>query len=442
MTDLLTLGSSGLRAYARAMGTIGDNIANAQTPGYARRTTQIGETLPASVSSFASRNEASSGLRIITTERIANQWRIDDARNAAADAGRSAAALRWADATEDALAQNGNDVGAALSGFFNAADQLSADPASIPLREKFLQSAGQIANTIRRTAGKLSDLSAAVGQEAGVAVQQANSDLNALHRVNISLLRSTEGSDNRAALLDERDRLLDRISEALPVAADYGEHGEVTLRAAAPGNPILLDSSGAAVLSFAQTPDGRLSFAIGGAALVTNNASLSGLTFAADHIADQRAKLDMLASRISSDLNAAHSAGTNGLGNPGAVLFSMTSAADMAAIPLAAADVAAADASGPSGNMLGLSSLRGAGGIEAAWAQQLSGQGLFTNQQRAEDSAATARRDAAVIARSEGSAVDLDQEAADLLRFQQAYQAAARVIQVARENMQTILNAL
>ncbi|KAB2856838.1 MAG: hypothetical protein F9K41_05455, partial [Sphingopyxis terrae] len=37
---------------------------------------------------------------------------------------------------------------------------------------------------------------------------------------------------------------------------------------------------------------------------------------------------------------------------------------------------------------------------------------------------------------------DLDREAADLLRFQQAYSAAARTIQVARDTMQALLNAV
>ena len=37
MSDLLGIGYSGLKAYSRALSTIGDNIANAQTPGYARR---------------------------------------------------------------------------------------------------------------------------------------------------------------------------------------------------------------------------------------------------------------------------------------------------------------------------------------------------------------------------------------------------------------------
>ena len=61
---------------------------------------------------------------------------------------------------------------------------------------------------------------------------------------------------------------------------------------------------------------------------------------------------------------------------------------------------------------------------------------------RAQDAAATTRRDAASAARSAVSEIDLDREAADLLRFQQAYSAAARTIQVARDTMQALLNAV
>jgi flagellar hook-associated protein 1 len=59
---------------------------------------------------------------------------------------------------------------------------------------------------------------------------------------------------------------------------------------------------------------------------------------------------------------------------------------------------------------------------------------------RAQDAAASSRRDGAFAARDMVSEVDLDREAAELLRFQQAYEAAARTVQVARETMQSILN--
>lgn len=61
---------------------------------------------------------------------------------------------------------------------------------------------------------------------------------------------------------------------------------------------------------------------------------------------------------------------------------------------------------------------------------------------KAQDSAASTRRDGALAARAELSGVDLDHEAAELLRFQQAYQGSARVIQVARDTFQSILSAI
>ncbi|WP_031441537.1 flagellar basal body rod C-terminal domain-containing protein, partial [Sphingomonas sp. FUKUSWIS1] len=60
-------------------------------------------------------------------------------------------------------------------------------------------------------------------------------------------------------------------------------------------------------------------------------------------------------------------------------------------------------------------------------------------QRRLVGDAQGAIRDGAVTARDSGSGVDLDSEAVDLLRFQQAYQASSRVIQTARDILQTIL---
>ncbi len=61
---------------------------------------------------------------------------------------------------------------------------------------------------------------------------------------------------------------------------------------------------------------------------------------------------------------------------------------------------------------------------------------------KAQDAASSARAMGASAARDDLSAVDLDREAGDLIRFQQAYEAAARILQVARDTMQTIFNAV
>jgi flagellar hook-associated protein 1 FlgK len=92
--------------------------------------------------------------------------------------------------------------------------------------------------------------------------------------------------------------------------------------------------------------------------------------------------------------------------------------------------------------MLALGAMRGPGDPESKWSGMLASQAQATASARAQGAAAATRADAASAARSAVSEIDLDREAGDLLRFQQAYSAAARTIQVARETMQTLLNSV
>ncbi len=91
-------------------------------------------------------------------------------------------------------------------------------------------------------------------------------------------------------------------------------------------------------------------------------------------------------------------------------------------------------------NLQALSALRSSGGFEAKTTGLISDNAaaLSSRQQVAE--AQSAIRDGAVAARDAVSGVNLDSEAVDLMRFQQAYQASSRVIQVARETLQSILD--
>ncbi|MEO7169165.1 MAG: flagellar basal body rod C-terminal domain-containing protein, partial [Sphingomonas sp.] len=91
-------------------------------------------------------------------------------------------------------------------------------------------------------------------------------------------------------------------------------------------------------------------------------------------------------------------------------------------------------------NLKALSTLRSSAGFEGKTTALISGNAatLASRQQVAQ--AQSAIRDGAVAARDAVSGVNLDSEAVDLMRFQQAYQASSRVIQVARETLQSILD--
>jgi flagellar hook-associated protein 1 FlgK len=440
MSDLLAIGASGIKAYSRALSVVGDNIANAQTDGYVRRTVRL-EEAPAAGDIVLSRNSIRpGGVLAAGVERAVDQWLSDDARTAGGEAARQSARLDWISATERALDDGVDGIGTSVTAIFTAADQLAATPRDDTLRRQFLSAVDQAATAFRRTATSLASAAGGVTTEAQGAVGQLNTDLAALSRVNDGLRRARAGSSNEATLMDERDRLVGNIAGATDVAVSYDARGAAIVRT--PTGDALVDGPTTASVTLAVAANGQISFGIApGTPLVPASGTLAGLTDASAHISAQRTALDTLAAQLTADLNSAHQAGFDANGNPGAALLNFNGgAAAMMAVALAPADVAAADASASNGNMLALNGLRGAGGIEQNVAAMIAAQAQTTAAARAQEAAASTRRDGAFAARDAIGAVDLDREAAELLRFQQAYEAAARTIQVARETMQTMLN--
>ena len=444
MSDLIGIGASGIRGYSRALQTIGDNIANAQTPGFARRSIVLSDQ-PGSGDAVLYRNQVSPGGVLATgVTRSTDPWLIQDARRSGSDAARTGAKLTWLEAAESALNDGNAGVGRAMTGVFNRADELAADSSNTARRSAFLQSVDDVATTFRRTAGGLASAADGVATASNLAVGQLNTDIGALTRVNDGLRRARDGSSNQASLLDERDRLLDSITAVLPADIAYDAKGAVSLTVS---GGTLLAGADRATLSVTVAGDGRLSVSAtspsGTFSVSPTGGTLNGQVDAAAHIADQRADLNTLANSFGSALNTQHAAGRDSSGNAGRPLMTIgTSAADLVATALTATDVAAADASTANGNALAFGNLRGSSGGEASWATLVAQQSQIVSSARAQDAVATARYEGSASARDSLSAIDLDREAADLLRFQQAYDASARVIQVARETMQSIMNAL
>ncbi len=441
MSDLLGIGYSGLKAYSRALSTIGDNIANAQTPGYARRRLEMMEAVGGGNSVFYRGNTNPGGVDIRGIDRSVDGWLIEDSRITSGDAERSATRLGWLSKTEDALSDETNGIKTGLTRLYTTADQLTSDPANRTLRSQFLQSADDIASGFRTAAGQLDRMGDGIEGAAASEVDQFNADLTALEQINIGLRKSRPGSTNEASLLDERDRLLDKISSQAGVSTTFDNNGAVTLRAAGSGD-LLVGGGVVNPITVTAAADGRLSYSVGGTPLAISTGSLAGLAEGANHVADQRAALDTMATQFAAHLNAAHQAGTDANGNPGQPLFTGATAATLTVAPLTPDQVAAADATGSNGNMLALGAMRGANDPESRWSGHLASQAQTVASARAQDAAAATRSDASAAARDSVSEVDLDKEAAELLRFQQAYAAAARTIQVARETMQTLLSSL
>ena len=90
-------------------------------------------------------------------------------------------------------------------------------------------------------------------------------------------------------------------------------------------------------------------------------------------------------------------------------------------------------------NLVALAGKRGTMGFEGSVQALVTDNAATLKQRRLVAEAQTTIRDGAITTRSELTGVNLDNEAVDLLKYQQAYQASSRVIQVAKETFQSIL---
>lgn len=108
---------------------------------------------------------------------------------------------------------------------------------------------------------------------------------------------------------------------------------------------------------------------------------------------------------------------------------------DPRGIAAAAADTGPRDGS----NLAAFQTLRTTSGVEAKLTRLVSDNAAAIESRATVAAAQTAILDGAVAARDSASGVNLDNEAVDLIRFQQAFQASSRVIQAARDIFQSIL---
>jgi flagellar hook-associated protein 1 FlgK len=447
MSDLLSIGKSGVLAYQSALAGISENVVNANNDGFARREVTMKEQAGNSGAMFLYRtSSAFNGVQAASVTRVWDQYTASRAWSANSDNSQASTRSQWYSSVEDSLNDGDSGVGVKLTAMFTSASALSANPTDTTLRQSFLYAIQDVAGAINKTAASLSQVASTVSSQASDSVQQVNDALAALAKINVALKTAPQGTSGRAALEDQRDTIIGTISDKTGIDVTLDTYGAATIRMNGAGGPLLLDGSSIdpAMLSLQTSSTGTLSMSLTSngttAAVSPSSGALAGYAAAANQIAGRRQQLDALATNLATQVNAWNAQGKDLNGNPGAALLSGT---DAASLSLAVTDptlVAAADATNANGNLLAISSLRGTTGAETAWRSMVTDQGLKVQSATTQATSAAAAKDSAYSDLDDVSGVDLDTEAADLMRFQQAYSASAKIIQTARETLQSILD--
>ncbi|MEM1132596.1 MAG: flagellar basal body rod C-terminal domain-containing protein [Pseudomonadota bacterium] len=441
MSALLNIGRSGLSVHSRALQTVSNNIANAENPDYVRRTTQVADqTAIGTTSPLYTVQSGLSGARVTGYGRSSDEFLEASVRLSGATLVRAETTTAWMSTVETALENGGSNVGAQMTQFYARGEELASAPFDNALRVTLLNDIDATIGAFQGTAANIEFSLGQMRESANTETAALNQGLEALGRINVDLLGSRPDSQQRAALLDQRDGALAAITERLDVDISFETNGTARLSF---GGQDLVVRGDVATVSLAENADRSLTVQVNGTATqVPGNGLLAGLSAAMVQTGESLDSLDALAVQFADNVNSWQAAGRTDAGAAGAPLVGITAGA--ASLSLLSNDPTALALASPAGvangNILGLSAQRGPGGTEQGWNTIVATHANLLSTARSEQTAATALDQTARAARDATARVDIDRETADLIRLQQAYEASARVIQVARETMQSILS--
>jgi len=447
MSDLLSIGRSGVMAYQGALATVGENVTNADTAGYGKRSVVLKEA--GSVAGSYTLNRTSSafgGVQASQVSRVWDQYQAANVWSSTSDSSGASTRLQFLKAAEGTLDDSDNGLGTKLSAIFTSATQLAASPSDTSLRQTMLSAIGDAATTINQTDAALATVAGTAKTQATTLVDQTNSTLAALAKLNVALHTASPGTASRAQLEDQRDNLVGTLSNALALNVTLDADGAVSVKLGDYAGPTLLSSgdSNPAYLAMTTASDGRIALTVTRdsqtSAATPTGGALAGLIDASATIAGRRQQLSGIAAKLTTQINSWQAQGKTTAGTAGLPLLTGTTAATIALATTDPTAIAAGSTSATdNGNLLALSSLRGTGGVENDWSGMVTSHALAVSTAQTESDAAAARQSSAQSALDETTGISLDSEAAELLRYQQAYTASTKVIQAARQMLQDIL---
>lgn len=440
-SDLLSIARSGAQAARIGLDVTAQNIANASSEGYIRRSAKMQE-VASTGGAYRIGDLSLSGVRLDSITRNADAFRQAEVRRTGSDVARGTAEAAGLSNIESAIEQSG--VYDAIVGFESSLQQLTQDPVDTSLRASVIEKARTMVGTFQIAAQEMNAAGEGLQFLASDGVTQVNRIASELARTNTRLSRASDASSDKTALLDQRDKLLQQLSEFGNIGATFAVDGTVAVKLGGTTGLDLVTGGTAVAVGMTTAANGTLSFDVGGSAVTLSGGSLAGQQLALGKLAQLKVDVDGLAEDIVDVFNAAQLTGDDLDGNPGANIFSGTTAA---AMTLAVSDVrklataplndaiGSRDASNLTAIRNAISTLNPADGMDQILfdvSGTLAGRNVTLGA--LQTIAGTAQ-----VALSAQSGVDLDAEAVNLIRYQQAFQASGKVMQVASTIFDTLL---
>lgn len=482
----LNVGLSGLQAAQSALGVVGHNIANVNTPGYTRQRA----VFAASPNQLFGGLYYGAGTGVASVESVRDKFLdLQILQNTSVKSGLD---VRYQnlegispifDPTGDA------SLGTLVQKFFQGFQDLAARPEDVGLRTTLLGQAQSMVTGLKERYSTLTQQRNQSNEAVATLVAEVNGLLGQITDLNDRIATESATGDNNDAR-DQRKALTDKLAGLIGITAYEASDGTYTIMLDSGGAPLVVGHNSYA-LSTVTNPANHnyhdVLVALGGAATLNVTGRISGgamgghLDLRDGILAGYSRQLDQIAAGIQAAVNLQHRAGvalngvTTGLdffqggvangvnGLPPAItaaafyegmVSALTVNAALTANPSLIAASAAGGGPGDNTNARALGNLQSAlntvdtngdgvgdrGPFSTALGALVSSVGTQASTLKSSTTTQENLLAALETQRNRTSAVDLDEEASQLISYQRAYQASARFLSVIDQLTDQLVN--
>lgn len=467
--SILNMARDGLRAQQQAINTASQNIANAQTAGYSRQRVEMQASLP-TVFPYGS---VGTGVDVVTITR-ARDTLLDTAyRNDSAAASGAQTRTTALEQMQSVFGEPSNTgLSAALDKFWSAWSDLANEPTN-PAAKAVVRSAGAgVATILNKFAAQLDQIDQYNREGMNADVNQANDLAKSIADINVRIVSAESVGQPANDLRDQRDVMLDQLSKLVGGQVVEHSNGSVAFYV---GGRMLVDGAATKPMTMNDDQPPTVTMPDNASPIDGIGGSLGArLQVSGRDYPTVMSQLDAIAKGLVEQVNAIHSGGTvytgtPPVGSPAGNFFDVTTPAPVGTDPRLTArgirlsptltgpdSVAAAGAGdpGPGNNAvasaladlrktpISLTALNGTSTASINDYFNSSIANLASSVRESQDEAAVQSTLAAnaETRRQSVSGVSTDEELISVIQYQHAYQAAARLVNVVDEMMQTLVN--
>jgi flagellar hook-associated protein 1 len=310
LNSALQIGRSAMFTSQAGIQIAGDNMANAATRGFNRRTMHL---VPAQGSMIGNGQFIGQGVNLLSIRREVDVAMLSRHRQALSDEHSAMIDRHFLSTVESMMGElSGNDVSSLLSTFFNGFSELANNPLDAGVRSVVIQQGKTLANRLATMRADYVKLGDQINQSIDANITKANDLLGQIAMLNEQISTSESGQGQESALRDQRDLLLDDLAELMDITVVEQPNGAANVLVNSV--PVVIGSESRGIELKTTNSDNGVKLSIrvkaDGTNIKVKSGAIGGLLEQRDKtVKPMIEKLDHFASQLIFQVNKLHSQG-------------------------------------------------------------------------------------------------------------------------------------